>query len=145
VAAYEEFDETRIKHMEMIQAVIARLAGNSFLMKGWAVTLTVAFLGFAVDKSDVGLAGAAFVPIVVFGVLDAYYLRAERLFRALYNRVRSSPESVKPFFMGATNDAFVAELTDNEKSWPKTIFSLTVLGFYALLALAAVLVLVIVC
>jgi hypothetical protein len=31
---YDDFEQNRVKHMEMIQAVIARLAGNSFLIKG---------------------------------------------------------------------------------------------------------------
>jgi len=31
--------ENKVKHLEMIQAVIARMATNSFMFKGWAVTL----------------------------------------------------------------------------------------------------------
>lgn len=66
MADYKSFDPNQVKHMEMIQAVVARLAGNSSLTKGWAITLTGAFLGFAVNKDDSGLAVAAFVPIVFF-------------------------------------------------------------------------------
>jgi hypothetical protein len=33
----------KIKHLEMIQAVISRLANNSFLLKGWSITLVSAF------------------------------------------------------------------------------------------------------
>jgi hypothetical protein len=32
------------KHLELIQAVISRMAGNSFLLKGWSVTLAAALL-----------------------------------------------------------------------------------------------------
>src|SRR4051812_26441753 len=103
--------------MEMIQAVVSRLAGNSFLIKGWALTLTGAFLGFAVNKDDSGLAAAALVPILVFWALDTYYLRAERLFRALYDRVRSSADAIDPFFMGATSDTFVATVSADIASW----------------------------
>ena len=78
----------------MIQAVVARLAGNPFLMRGWAFTLTGAFLGFAVNKSDAGLATAALVPIVVFWPPDTYYLRTERLFRSLYEKVGSNDGTV---------------------------------------------------
>lgn len=145
VTGYGDFDDRQIKHMEMIQAVVGRLAGNSFVMKGWAITLTVAFLGFALNRDDAGLAAAAFVPIAVFALLDAYYLRAERLFRALYNRVRSNSQRVEPFFMGATTPSFVEQLTSNEKSWPRTIFSFTVFGFYFLLAVATIVVLIVVC
>ena len=31
--------EKKIKHLEMIQGVINRMAGNSFALKGWSVTL----------------------------------------------------------------------------------------------------------
>jgi hypothetical protein len=136
VVDYNEFEPERIKHMEMIQAVVARLAGNSFLMKGWAVTLTAAVLGFGVDRDDGWLAAAAFVPIAAFAILDAYYLRAERLFRALYNRVGSGDEEVKPFFMSATHDTFVKRLTPRERSWSSTIFSFTLFWFYFFLCVA---------
>lgn len=36
---YQDFDEARIKHLELIQAVIGRLGINGFLMKGWALTV----------------------------------------------------------------------------------------------------------
>jgi hypothetical protein len=50
------------KHMDYVQAVIARLANNSFLMKGWALTISSATLGFAVTQKHFGLAPAALVP-----------------------------------------------------------------------------------
>jgi len=30
--------ENKIKHLEMLQNVIARMASNSFIIKGWSVT-----------------------------------------------------------------------------------------------------------
>lgn len=145
VTEYESFDGNRVKHMEMIQAVVARLAGNSFLIKGWAITLTGAFLGFAVNKDDSGLAAAAFVAILVFWALDTYYLRSERLFRALYDRVRSNADAVEPFFMGATSSPFVGGVSADIASWRSTVLRLTLSGFYGLLIVATVLVLVIIC
>lgn len=139
---YKSFDGNHVKHMEMIQAVVARLAGNSFLIKGWALTLTGAFLGFAVDRNDVALAKAAFVPILVFWALDTYYLRAERLFRELYERVRSGSDAVLPFFMGATSDSFVATVSADSKSWRKTVQRPTLWIFYGVLVAATVLVIV---
>ena len=32
-------NEQKIKHLEMIEAVIERMGNNSFQLKGWAVTL----------------------------------------------------------------------------------------------------------
>lgn len=128
-------DSGRIKHMDMIQAVIARLAGNSFLLKGWAVTLTLGLLGFAIEKSDRGLAAAAFAPILIFGALDAYYLRTERLFRKLYDCVRKEDPEVAPFWMAATDRKFVAHVSPDNTMWKETICSATILWFYLVLVL----------
>lgn len=41
---YESFEDRRIKHLELIQAVVGRLGNDGFLMKGWALTVAGAFL-----------------------------------------------------------------------------------------------------
>ncbi len=38
--------EAIAKHLEFVQAVINRLAGNSFLLKGWSITLVSGLLGY---------------------------------------------------------------------------------------------------
>jgi hypothetical protein len=139
VTGYEEFDATRIKHMEMIQAVVARLAGNSSLVKGWAITLTAAFLGFAVNEDDTGLAVAALVPIFFFFFLDASYLRSERLFRDLFDQVRSG-SGVEPFDMRATSKDRVGDRTARLMYVLKTLARPTLWGFYGLLATAVAIV-----
>src|SRR6266487_2496159 len=100
--SYDDFEANRLKHLDLIQAVIGRLAGNSFLIKGWTITVAGAFFGFALSSHSAWLAVTATVPILAFRWLDAYFLRAERLFRALYDEVRLKDERVTPFSMGAT-------------------------------------------
>lgn len=109
-SGYDRVVPNQIKHMEMIQAVITRLAGNSFLVKGWAVTIATALLGFAVSRNESRLAWIALAPVLLFWWLDAYYLYAERLFRGLYEQVRRSDPKVEPFYMAATSKSFVDEL-----------------------------------
>lgn len=94
--------EENVKHLEMIQAVIARLGGNSFLIKAWAVTAAAAAYGIAVNRIDwrVGLIGILIV--LGFWVLDSYYLRQERLFRLHYDYVRSDVRAVPRFSMSTT-------------------------------------------
>ena len=36
--------ETKIRHLEMIQGVITRMSSNSFLLKGWAITVMAGVL-----------------------------------------------------------------------------------------------------
>lgn len=83
--------EDTIKHLEMIQGIITRLAHNSFLFKGWSITILAALLIFA-GRNEIQfncLVLVAFlIPIFSFWSLDAYYLWQERRFRKLYDKVR---------------------------------------------------------
>jgi len=79
-------NDLQMKRLDHLQGIIQRLAGNSFLIKGWAVTLVSAVLGFALkDATTSPLAYLAIVPILLFWGLDAYYLAVERNARKLYN------------------------------------------------------------
>lgn len=132
--------EQRIKHLELIQAVIARLGNDSFLVKGWAVTVTGVFLGFAVSSQDEWLAVISIVPIFSFSLLDGYYLKTERLFRILYERVRSGASDVVPFGMDATSKAFTSTLTGDCKRTKSLLWTLwrpTIRNLYLGLALSA--------
>lgn len=72
------------KELDHIQEVIKRMASNSFLIKGWAITLVVATL--IVKGTETHLI-ISFLPTIAFWYLDAYYLRQERLYRQLYSWV----------------------------------------------------------
>lgn len=75
------------KHMDYVQSVINRLANNSFVMKGWALTVSSALLGFAASRSEPLLALVAVMPALAFWVLDTYFLRQERAFREMFDDV----------------------------------------------------------
>ena len=111
------------KHLEMLQAVITRMAGNSFLLKGWSVTLISAIFALAAKDSKPGFALIAYFPAVAFWALDGYYLAQERSYRSLFNRVREDT-SVPRFLMDAT--LFRTE----ECSWFRSTFSKTLLTFH---------------
>lgn len=145
VLSYKDFDAARIKHLEMVQVVIGRLAGNGFLMKGWAITVAGVFFGFAVNVERWELALASMVPTIVFWSLDAYFLRAERIFRELYRRIATQDPGVEPFFMAATGAAFIRHLPEETTSYRRTAFRRPVLAlFYGGLLLAGALILAVV-
>jgi hypothetical protein len=76
----------QLKRLDHLQAIIQRLAGNSFLIKGWTLTLVSAVLGFALkDANNLHLAYFAVLPTFVFWGLDGYYLALEIEMRGLYN------------------------------------------------------------
>lgn len=112
------------KHLEFIQNVIARLANNSFLMKGWALTVSGAFFGFSVQQNTGSLALVGLLPAVAFWALDAYFVKKERQFRNLFDSVRLHPENHEPFDMNP--EPFHCKV----KSWSRTVLSLTLFPFY---------------
>jgi hypothetical protein len=82
-----------VEHLKMIQAVITRLSGNSFLMKGWSVTIAAGLSAFAKTESDRSLAWIGVGAVVIFAWLDAFYLAQERAYRTLYNRASRSDDA----------------------------------------------------
>lgn len=129
--ADEQLAPDRVKHLEMIQAVIARLGSDSFLIKGWAVTVTGVFLGFTVNSRLEGLAGVAAAVVIFFWALDTYYLRSERLFRLLFLQARTG--SVELFEMDATSKPFTTSLQAGDRSlasYPKTLLRPTLRWLY---------------
>lgn len=84
---YEKMDN-KIKHLEFIQLVITRMNVNSFLIKGWTITIVAALFALSAKDGNLVYIFFSFFPPLIFWGLDSYYLRQERLFRHLYNRVR---------------------------------------------------------
>jgi len=82
--------DAKVEHLKLIQGMITRLAGNSFLLKGWTVTLMAALFTFAAKDSDRSYVIIAWLPVLVFAVLDSYYLWQERLFRDLYQQIAAA-------------------------------------------------------
>ena len=44
--------DKKLKHLEMVQGVINRMASNSFMLKGWAVTLVAGIFALAGKDTD---------------------------------------------------------------------------------------------
>jgi hypothetical protein len=92
-------DADQVKHLEFLQGVVSRLANNSFLVKGWALTLTGGLLAFAAGSTSWPIVATALIVLVAFWFLDGYFLHQERLFRTLYDEVRRPRSTVEPFSM----------------------------------------------
>lgn len=87
-------ESIRIAHLTMLQGVITRMGANSFTLKALAATFgsaAVAVMATA-EKPSPYYAVAAIVPIVMFWLMDAQYLRLERAYRTLYEHVRKGEE-----------------------------------------------------
>jgi hypothetical protein len=98
----ESLSDERIKHLEFIQGIISRLSANSFLIKGWAITVAGAFYAYTASHFNWRVASVSLLPTFAFWYLDSYFLRQERLFRCLYNDVRRAEHTTEPFSMSVT-------------------------------------------
>lgn len=76
-----------IAHINLIQGIINRLAGNSSSCKTWCITLVSALLSLAGATHTPTIATVTLVPLVIFGFMDTLYLTQERAYRGLYTRV----------------------------------------------------------
>jgi hypothetical protein len=77
-------NEEKMKHLEFVQAVITRMAQNSFMYKGWAITLLVGIFAVSKDLPASVFLLATLPSLLAFWMLDGFYLWQERLFRKLY-------------------------------------------------------------
>lgn len=114
--------EPNEKHLALVQGVINRLAGNSFSLKGWSVTLVSALLALAAKDADTWLVAIALLPTLTFWGLDGYFLAQERLFRGLYARLIDPNEQTPAFSM--VPEPFTAA------KWARSTFSRTLLAFH---------------
>ena len=116
--------EKKLKHLEMLQSVINRMANNSFLLKGWSVVLISALFALAAKDSQIYFIYLAYFPSIAFWNLDGYFLWQERLYRKLYDKVRLQDESEIDFSMDTR--PVVGEV----ESWSQAAFSKTLRVFH---------------
>ena len=129
----EKLSDMRIKHLEMVQSVVARIAGQGATLKNYCITLTTAICGFAISlqKPFVGL--LALLPITMFWLLDTQYLRIERRLRRLFDEVRSKDWGAVPTFE-------IALRTAPEVAFAAVLWSWSIVSFYIPLAIGVVMV-----
>jgi hypothetical protein len=86
-AFYPADNAATIAHLNYLQAIITRLAGNSAQCKTWCLAIVSALFGFAGATQNDKIVAVALIPIVIFYLVDAAYLGREKDYRQLYNSV----------------------------------------------------------
>jgi hypothetical protein len=120
------------KHLDFLQLTITRMGANSFLIKGWSVTLVSALFVLFADNSERLYSLLALIPAVLFWGLDGYFLWQERRFRIVYDVVRLKDDADVDFAM---HDPAVEK---NDKGWFAATFSRTLLTFHGALIVAII-------
>lgn len=116
--------ESKIAYLQTIQIVINRLASNSFLLKGWSVTIVVALFALAAAETNKLYVGLAYFPVLMFWALDAYYLGQERRYIDLYDAVRQKDSASIDFSL------HTERFNHRHNSFFSALFSKTVLFFH---------------
>lgn len=116
--------EEKIAYLGMIQAVISRMANNSFLLKGWTITLVAAIFALAAKDARLAFLVIGFLPSASFWGLDAYFLRQERLFRKIYEAAARNHTALVDFSMDTR------PCNDKVPSFCETFWSKTLVWFY---------------
>lgn len=124
--------ENKIKHLEFIQSVISRMASNSFVIKGWVVTLMAAVFAVSTGIQNSFIPFLNYFIVPVFWILDGYYLSQERKFRGLYDNVRGKPNNEIDFSMDTSL------FKEGRYTWICSILSKTLIIFYLLLIVISV-------
>lgn len=94
-------DDNRLKHLEFIQNTINRMSTNSFLIKGWAITLVGIILGlnklegnYIFKKSFYNFPTEMVIVLLIiflFWFINAYFLQQERRYIYIYSK------TIEPF------------------------------------------------
>ena len=127
----EQLEKFFIEEIKIIQDIIKRMAFNSFMIKGWAITLVVVTLLLKGNKYQVLI---AFIPLIVFWFLDAYFLWQERMYRELYKWVVKNRLITDEYLF----DMNAYRFKDKVQSRLSIMFSITLGWFYGCIAILIV-------
>ncbi len=120
--------DNKRKHLEFIQDVIRRMAGNSFMLRGWSITLITVVISVAVGTEGLMERASLFIIatilIAIFWLLDAYYLSQERAYRGLYNEISKKKGEDIDFSLDAR------KYSCGDNGWFSSLFSHIFLVFY---------------
>jgi len=73
--------EAKLKYLEFIQAIINRMNSNSFMLKGWCITLVSALFALAAKDANQLYVIVAYIPLPSFFFSEQ---RAPRVLSTIY-------------------------------------------------------------
>lgn len=117
-------NENKIKHLEFIQNTISRMSTNSFVIKGWCITIFAAVYTLASKDSDKSYNLVNYIVIPLFWYLNAYFLQIERKYRVLYDKVRLLDDDKIDYSMDISASDFIKQSTNifscffSKSLWP---------------------------
>lgn len=96
--------EQKIIYLQMIQEPITRMSTASAIIKGFAATIVAGVASVPYDDINIWVLALAFTPVLLFAILDIYYLKLEKRYRHLYEEVRTNKREVDFSLKTPTDD-----------------------------------------
>lgn len=132
--------EVLLKEIDLIEDCIKRMASNSFLLKGWAVTILSILLSLMANF-DSWKFGSILAMLICIGFwyLDAVYLKLERLYTRKYNWVIRERQNTNDYQFNL--DPFEKNMwleSESQDIWIiDVMFSGTLLPLYSLMLIVS--------
>ena len=125
-----------LKEIDIVQWIINRMWTNSFVIKGWAISIVLWVLSLNdFSKSDwLFLIIIMIIAILLFAYLDSYFLQQERLYRKLYKWIVDNREKSDEFLFDTNTD----RLFRKEDCILRVFFSKTIRPIYFLLIISTI-------
>ena len=129
------------KEIDLIQGCINRMAQNSFMLKGWALTIFAGVTAFTKGENfsdSITLVCTTIIPFVCFWILDTFFLRTEKKYRKMYEDMLT-----KRKINNTEGQYELNPKTIKVDCFLKVMFSITMVFFYGIPLLASIVLLVI--
>lgn len=136
------------KEIDLIQGCINRMAQNSFLIKGWTVTLfavILALLPEKVEQTNKIFLGIVMLAIsLMFWYLDSFFLATEKNYREMYSWIlQERPKGNRLLLYELNFKEYESKANLTRASMCKVAFSDTLKYFYGIPALISALYLIV--
>lgn len=130
----EEKVEIIHKEIDLIQNCINRMAKNSFMIKGWLVSLIAIILAIKPKEINIGyLIIILSIITICFWYLDAFFLKTERTYRIIYEYVITERQNDRFENLYNLNKAKLpCEVQQRYQTISNVMFSKTLITFYSI-------------
>lgn len=116
-------NDNKFKHLDYIHNTINRMSGNSFIIKGWTISIVTIIFIFSDKNMNGKFLLISAIAVIMFWYLNGFFLQQERKYRALYDRVRNLSENEIDFSM-STEDFKTGKYSLVSGVFGKTIWPL---------------------
>lgn len=119
------------KEIDLIQSCISRMAQNSFMVKGWFVSIYAVILALLPERVNMLLLCVSLISAnLIFWYLDGFFLRTEKIYRKIYDWVLEvRPKNNRELMYQLNPTCFKGKIGAVESIW-KIMWSKTLKWFY---------------